>query len=799
MVKLKTHLFPLLGRYITLVIVGMAIDGLWGLCNIEHYEHWGHFYTLWSPLMYAMFSSLYALSLTWIGLKSDRRVDQQLIRYQRYDDYTYFGLLLIPILEVAAPSVGSVFMWLAVIYLSLIFVKGGIFAAYVFQIFQHEFSEMTVEISSNLSESPNNSASLQYMRRVPLFLQIFLLFASLSIYASVSAYHVHRTSLTGDEPHYLLITHSLLYDHDTNLYNNYQNRDYTRFFWHDLQPAWGDQVSDTEIYSYRHKGGFPYFLLPGYALRGQFGAVLQMNIITALLMVQIFLLSYELFHSFSAAFYTWLFSSFSVPIMVFMGQLYPEIPAALFTTFAARQVLKLSDHQVKKGHAFWYHCLFFACSLAALIALKTRYLPIVGMLGLVWVICLFKEYLRGKYRFWGAIGIVVASGLGGALLILVDKLVFEGDFWGRLSDKSFMAWMLRGHNSFYAALGLLSDQEYGLLTYSPIYIVAILGIGLLSYKHFGRMWPLLGIFGVNYIVIAMWPLWHAAPTPPSRYILPALPILAAFMGRFFLSSPRIIQILVVGLSGIWSAIMSWFLTLIPSFRYNWADGTSLFLETISSRIGINMTKLFPSWIRLSPLTPYVTLLGAILIVGTIVLCRRRAFLPFSITRNNFQQFPSIPLILIMFMGIAYGTVVIGMTLPTQVLEMEDRLDVRWNGGTREPQSLDPWDNQIYLREKVYYGWRLSPGNSVRMRPRLSIGTHSLIIQARVILGDDATSPRLKVLLNNEEITETVISSTGWKEYSVTMVSKEKRPLIEILYASNLPDDSTVVIDKVRFN
>ncbi len=37
-------------------------------------------------------------------------------------------------------------------------------------------------------------------------------------------------TFSGDEPNYLLTTHSLLADRDINLENNYRNRDYFHFY-----------------------------------------------------------------------------------------------------------------------------------------------------------------------------------------------------------------------------------------------------------------------------------------------------------------------------------------------------------------------------------------------------------------------------------------------------------------------------------------------------------------------------------------------------------------------------------------
>jgi hypothetical protein len=46
---------------------------------------------------------------------------------------------------------------------------------------------------------------------------------SFLIYAALMPWVTERLFPTGDEPHYLLEAHSLLYDHDLDLSNNYAN------------------------------------------------------------------------------------------------------------------------------------------------------------------------------------------------------------------------------------------------------------------------------------------------------------------------------------------------------------------------------------------------------------------------------------------------------------------------------------------------------------------------------------------------------------------------------------------------
>ncbi len=112
----------------------------------------------------------------------------------------------------------------------------------------------------------------------PLF---FLL--PLVVYAAVIPWSTRHRPPDGDEPYYLLITHSLAYDLDADLANNYAAGDGRAFLDRDLEPQPGDPVGrHGEIYS-RHNELLPMVLAPAYRFAGKSGALFTMAALTALL------------------------------------------------------------------------------------------------------------------------------------------------------------------------------------------------------------------------------------------------------------------------------------------------------------------------------------------------------------------------------------------------------------------------------------------------------------------------------------------------------------------------------------
>ena len=85
------------------------------------------------------------------------------------------------------------------------------------------------------------------------------------VYVAMLPWTTAQRPPDGDAPHYLLLTHSLAYDFDTDLRNNYEQGDSLAFMGLRLEPQLGDpEGADGELYS-RHNVLLP--LLPGWRWR----------------------------------------------------------------------------------------------------------------------------------------------------------------------------------------------------------------------------------------------------------------------------------------------------------------------------------------------------------------------------------------------------------------------------------------------------------------------------------------------------------------------------------------------------
>ena len=116
-------------------------------------------------------------------------------------------------------------------------------------------------------------------RRLPDRRLVFAV--SLAVYAGLGALNARTVGPGGDEPHYLIISQSLLADGDLRIENNHQQRDYRRFWGGELRPDYIKRGLNGEIYSI-HAPGLPVLLLPAYAAAGYLGTVMLLCLLAAL-------------------------------------------------------------------------------------------------------------------------------------------------------------------------------------------------------------------------------------------------------------------------------------------------------------------------------------------------------------------------------------------------------------------------------------------------------------------------------------------------------------------------------------
>lgn len=382
---------------------------------------------------------------------------------------------------------------------------------------------------------------------------------------------------TGDEPYYLLIAHSLWYDGDLDLANNFAAEDYRAYYPRLLYPYHESQgTRPPGLYS-KHTPGTSLLILPGYLLAGWPGAALTMALTGVLLSTQLYLLAREAGGRRDVAFGVWAMLSLSNPVASYAPLIFPETPAALLTLYAFRWLRRWDE--AGAGRRF-----LVGLGLAFLPWLHPRFLLLAGSLGLLWL----WQSRREQCHWWLVLLPILVSGS----LFVAYHLHLYGALRLNYADHGGSTDL---EGIVVALFGLFLDQQWGLLIHAPVYLVA--GVALIRLwlsppdrADANRLWlVILPYFGL----IVSYRYWWGEWCPPGRYLLAILPLLALPLARSLAVAcdPPVAWRYTLGLALPGWLIMAAFV-LHPALMYNHPTGASQLLLWLTG--DSLLTGFFPS-------------------------------------------------------------------------------------------------------------------------------------------------------------------------------------------------------------
>jgi hypothetical protein len=446
--------------------------------------------------------------------------------------------------------------------------------------------------------------------------------------------------LTGDEPSYLLITHSLVFDGDLDLSNN---REDTRYF--SRHPLLGSDQFGFNFYNriaqgrltgkekgwgerqyFINRPGLPLLIAPAYWVgfqadkRIRFSVLVWMNLIAAFFILILFFLAKTHYGSVPAGIAAFYFA-LTPPIIFYSNQIYPEVPAALCLAGALLGLIKAE----KK-----WELLFTGLAVAGLPWFHERF---IGLFLVLMAAAFFRPNFR---RHWPIF-----------LMLPLLSLIFQGMYYHSFYGVPFP---LNSHKPLSLSavprglLAMLTDRDRGLLFLNASMVLSFLGVIPLWRRDRWLTLTLLMLLLSYLVPVASFPDWHGGVCPPLRYWVIVVPLSLIPAVALFTREDRSFTkagMIVLGAWSIWMGAVSavqpklWFWQYGPLFAPPAFQPAHVFFpgyfhpkahSKIVSLCWLSLVLSFPllDWLRrfkqkADPLRPVYPWVPLILTVGVLLI------------------------------------------------------------------------------------------------------------------------------------------------------------------------------------
>jgi len=315
----------------------------------------------------------------------------------------------------------------------------------------------------------------------------------------------------GDEPHYLMVTHSVLEDGDIYFGDDYDAGAYRQFTqWQRLTPQYLRKTRDNQIAPI-HRIGVPVLAVPFYALAGKLGAVLMIGLMAALSAANIYWLVIKIVPHRLAALAATAWVTLSVPLLPLSFLFYTEVPLSCFTLLALNMIFRRGDEAPRWPWLIplviwilpWLHQRGFmtAVALSLLLAFRLRKrLPV-----LIWVgsLCLVLALATPAWNWH----------LYGEFSLLAEM--------GGAQHKDVSLW-----NIIPGFAGLLFDRNFGLLLNNPAVVPALIGLVPLWRRRRDAVVGLILVAGFTIGPGLAYHMWWGGGSVAARYAAPVIALAA---------------------------------------------------------------------------------------------------------------------------------------------------------------------------------------------------------------------------------------------------------------------------------
>jgi len=331
------------------------------------------------------------------------------------------------------------------------------------------------------------------------------------------------TTTQGDEPHYLLVTESILRDGDVYLTNNYEAKQYLPYFQQNIT-LWHVTHGKNRRFVSTHPMFLSLLVLPGFWAFGYPGAAVTMILLMSLAAMLTFLITDRFVTRTIAAGVT-VFLFFTYPLLFYSRLIYPETLGVFLVALGLWSAWRLKE--TRGGHLY---AALLGLSAGGMILAHPKFIAVtIAFVVLFFIVRPSKDV---KLLAWFA---APAAGCILLLLILTNiafgwKIVqgltasggskFQGGYWGT--------------NSVWGIAGMYLDRAWGLLIFAPVY--GLFGYGLACQKtgwEWDRWWVFFPIcIGLHTLLLGVFQSWNGGAAPVQRYLVPLAPMLILCIALF---------------------------------------------------------------------------------------------------------------------------------------------------------------------------------------------------------------------------------------------------------------------------
>lgn len=392
--------------------------------------------------------------------------------------------------------------------------------------------------------------------RIWLCIAVFVLLAAFNI--GIAS---RQMPPTGDEPHYLITAHSLAFDHDLSLQNNYLQKHYRAFYPGELAKR-TTPSADSRRELPAEGLGLSFLLAPLYGLASEVLPATWLVLSLRLFMCSITIIVLYVLLSLpaGAGMTVWAAAFFCSPLLFYSGQFYPEIPAALLVAASLWCLAFMEESQwdallllsLAPGALVWLHPKYLALALALLVVSAIRFqrtfriyrelinsarIVLLLLLGLTGIFSFFF-FLHREYGGWSP-NRIYAGWEPQQQKTLIELVQQEG-----FSRITVMARMF---------LGFWIDQRFGLLIYAPFYAAAFAAMAWMIRRRIALGGSIAALFAIHFLGLC-WGAPLGGFAPPSRHLVVLLPLLLFAIFTAYGSYSRFQRAMFLGLIGLSAGI-----------------------------------------------------------------------------------------------------------------------------------------------------------------------------------------------------------------------------------------------------